>query len=35
MFDKYGLIRDDLSLDPEHFIETVIIEQLNKEEDNG
>lgn len=35
MFDKYGLIRDDLSFDPEHFIETVIIEQLNKEEDNG
>ena len=35
MFDKYGLIRDDLSFDPEHFIETVIMEQLNKEEDNG
>jgi len=34
IFDAAGLIRDDLSFDPEHFIETVILEKLNKKE-NG
>jgi hypothetical protein len=29
MFDHHGLIKDDLCFDPEHFIETVIIKQLN------
>lgn len=24
MFDKHGLIRDDLCFNPEHFMETVI-----------
>lgn len=29
MFDKYGLIKEDLCFDPEHFIETVILEHWN------
>lgn len=29
MFDNYGLLRDDLSFDPEHFIETTIIPHFN------
>ena len=29
VFDEHGLIKDDLCFDPEHFIETVIIKQLN------
>ena len=24
IFDKHGLIRDDLCFDPEHFMETVV-----------
>ena len=28
LFDEHGLIRDDLCFDPEHFIRTVIMEQL-------
>ena len=35
IFEEHGLIKDDLCFDPEHFIETVVIEQLNKEETNG
>ena len=26
VFDKHGLIRDDLCFDPEHFMETVVRE---------
>ena len=28
LFDKHGLIKDDLCFDPEHFIRTVIMKQL-------
>lgn len=35
IFEEHGIIRDDLCFDPEHFIETVVIEQLNREENNG
>lgn len=29
MFDKHGLIKEDLCFDPEHFMETVIREKWN------
>lgn len=29
IFDKHGLIRDDLCFDPEHFMETVVREHWN------
>ena len=29
MFDKHGLIKEDLCFDPEHFMETVILEHWN------
>ena len=32
IFDKHGLIRDDLCFDPEHFMETVVKEHWNDEE---
>jgi len=35
IFEEHGIIRNDLCFDPEHFIETVVIEQLNREENNG
>lgn len=32
MFEEHGLIKDGLSFDPEHFMETVIMEHWNDEE---
>jgi len=32
IFDKHGLIRDDLCFDPEHFMETVVRVHWNDEE---
>lgn len=31
MFEEHGLIKDDLSFDPEHFIRTVIIPNFKDE----
>lgn len=32
IFDSHGLIKNDLCFDPEHFMETVVLEHWNKYE---